>query len=134
LRWKRSAAATLDIGMEEIGGGGTDVRPTQIVLVFDAGGNCAGDTALMNPSWLVGRCTLHVGTQKDGYVRNVPLPRVPQRQSPSHMTSHELIAPKAGIPIPGYLHVPSWIPTLPKLGSILGSSGLARDYSDLFPQ
>ena len=38
--------------------------------------------------------------------------------------SHEAIAPKAGIPIPGYLHVPSsWIPTLvPKLGSILGFS------------
>jgi hypothetical protein len=30
--------------MEEIGGGGTDTRPTQIVLVFDAGGNCVGDT------------------------------------------------------------------------------------------
>jgi hypothetical protein len=63
-----------------------------------------------------------VGTLKDGYVRNVPLPRVPQRQSASHMTSHELIAPKAGIPIPGYLPVPSLIPTLPKLGSILGFS------------
>jgi hypothetical protein len=63
-----------------------------------------------------------VGTLKDGYVRNVPLPRVPQRQSASHMTSHELIAPKTGIPIPGYLPVPSWIPTLPKLGSILGFS------------
>ena len=62
------------------------------------------------------------GTLKDGYVRNVPLPRVPQRQSASHMTGHELIAPKARIPIPGYLHIPSWIPTLPKLGSILGFS------------
>jgi len=42
--------------MEEIGGGGTaDVRPTQIVLVFDASGNCVGDTALMNPLQLVGR-------------------------------------------------------------------------------
>jgi len=38
------------------------------------------------------------------------------------MTSHELIAPKARILIPGYLNVPSWIPTLPKLGSILGFS------------
>ena len=46
---KRSAAATLDVGMEEISGGGTDLRPTQIVLVFDAGGNCVGDTALINP-------------------------------------------------------------------------------------
>ncbi len=63
-----------------------------------------------------------VGTLKDGYVRNVPLPRIPQRQSASHMTSHELIAPKTGIPISGYLQVPSWIPTLPKLGSILGFS------------
>jgi hypothetical protein len=49
------AAATLDVGMEEIGGGGTDVRPTQIVLVFDAGGTCTDNTALMNPSRLVGR-------------------------------------------------------------------------------
>jgi len=73
-----------------------------------------------------------VGTLKDGYVRNIPLPRVPQRQSASHMMSHEKIAPKVGIPIPGYLQVPSWIPTLPKLGSILGFS--QRDYSDLFPQ
>ena len=63
-----------------------------------------------------------VGTLKDGYVRNVPLPRVPQIQSASPTTSHESIAPKAGIPIPGYLHVPSWIPTLPTLGSILGFS------------
>jgi hypothetical protein len=57
----------MDFEMEEIGGGdtrhrdgrdwwrGTDVRPTQIALVFDAGGNCAGDTALMNPLRLVGR-------------------------------------------------------------------------------
>jgi len=43
-------AATLDIVMEEIGGGGTDIRSTLIVLIFDAGGNCVGDTALMNPS------------------------------------------------------------------------------------
>ena len=57
-----------------------------------------------------------VGTLKDGYVRNVPLPRVPQRQSAKQ------IAPKTGLPIPGYLPVPSWIPTLPKLGSILGFS------------
>ena len=63
-----------------------------------------------------------VGTLKDGYVRNVPLPRVPQRQSASPTTSRESIAPKTGIPLPGYLHVPSWIPTLPKLGSILGFS------------
>jgi len=41
--------------MEEIGGGGTDIRPTQIVLVFNAGGNCVGNTALMNPLQLVGR-------------------------------------------------------------------------------
>ena len=30
--------------MEEIGGGGTDTRPTQIALGFDAGSNCVGDT------------------------------------------------------------------------------------------
>jgi hypothetical protein len=63
-----------------------------------------------------------VGTLKDGNGRSIPLPRVPQIQSASLMTSHELIAPKAEIPLPGYLHVPSWIPTLPKIGSILGFS------------
>ncbi len=61
-----------------------------------------------------------VGTRKDGYVRNVPLPRVPRRQSVSHDTSHELIAPsrciQAGKPLPDYLPVSSWIPMLPKLG------------------
>ena len=60
-----------------------------------------------------------VGTLKDGYVRNVPLPIVPQIQSASPTTSYEWIAPKTGITLPGYLQVPSWIPTLPKIGSIL---------------
>ncbi len=63
-----------------------------------------------------------VGTLKDGYVCNVPLPRVPRIQSASPTMSHEWIAPMAGITLPGYLHVPSWIPTLPKIGSILGFS------------
>jgi hypothetical protein len=63
-----------------------------------------------------------VGTLKDGYVCNVPLPRVPQIHSASPTTSHESIAPKTGITLPGYLQVPSWIPTLPKIGSILGFS------------
>jgi hypothetical protein len=47
-----------------------------------------------------------VGTLKDGYVHKIPLTRVPQIQS----ASHESIAHKAGIPLPGYLHVPNWIP------------------------
>jgi hypothetical protein len=64
LIWKRSASATLDVGMEEIGGGGTDVRPTQIVLVFEADGNYVGDTALMIPLRLVGRLT--PGREKRG--------------------------------------------------------------------
>ena len=60
-----------------------------------------------------------VGTLKDGYVRNVPLPRVPQRQSASHLETE----PVTMNPIhTGYSPVPSWIPTLPKLGSILGFS------------
>ena len=45
-RWKRLAAATLGVSMEEIGGSGTDVDPMQIALIFNAGGNCIGDTAL----------------------------------------------------------------------------------------
>ena len=64
-----------------------------------------------------------VGTLKDGYVRNVPLSRVAWRQSASHDTSHELIAPsrciQTGTPLPDYLPVSSWIPTLPKLGRLL---------------
>ena len=47
--------AALDVGMENIGGGGTDVRQTKVVLVFNAGGNCTGNIALINPSWFVGR-------------------------------------------------------------------------------
>ena len=66
--------------------------------------------------------TIVAGILKDGYVCNVPLPRVPQIQSASPTRSHESIAPKAGITLPGYLHIPRWIPTLPKLGSILGFS------------
>ena len=73
---------------------------------------------------MAGNC---VGTLKVGYVRNVPLPRVPQIQSASHDTSHELIAPsrctQAGTPLPDYLvPVANWIPTLPKLGRLLGFS------------
>ena len=71
-----------------------------------------------------------VGTLKDGYVRNVPLPRVPQIQSA------KLIAPSrcipegttpsrcipVGTPLPDYLPISRWIPTLPKRGSLLGFS------------
>jgi hypothetical protein len=69
-----------------------------------------------------------VGTLKDGYLRNVPLPRVPRIQSA------KLIAPSrcimegttpsrcipVGTPLPEYLPISKWIPTLPKLGSLLG--------------
>ncbi len=47
---------------------------------------------IFSPNWF--RSVLSVGTLKDGYVHNVPLPRVPQIQSASPTTSHELIAPK----------------------------------------
>ena len=70
-------------------------------------------------SIIVAVVIVSVGTLKDGYVRNVPLPRVPQIQSASPTMSHERIAPKVGIALPGYLPVTSWIPTLPKIGSIL---------------
>ncbi len=63
-----------------------------------------------------------VGALKDGYVCSVPLPRVPQIQSASPTMSHELIAHMVGITLPGYLNIPSWIPMLPKIGSILGFS------------
>jgi hypothetical protein len=78
-----------------------------------------------------------VGTLKDGYVRNVPLPRVPRIQSTKliatsrcsqtqvdadEYTSDTSKCSQTGIPLPDYLQVSSWIPTLPKLGSILGFS------------
>ena len=63
-----------------------------------------------------------VGTLKDGYVCNIPLPRLSQIQSAIPTMSHELIAPKIGTPLPGYIQVPSWIPMLPKIGSLLGFS------------
>ena len=62
--------------------------------------------------------SVSVGTLKDGYVPNVPLPRVPQEQR----ASPELTAPKDRIQLPGYSILPGWIPTLPKLGSVLGFS------------
>jgi hypothetical protein len=73
--------------------------------------------------WLVSRCRLIglvlVGTLQDGYIHNVPLPRVVPREQSASPTS---IAPPAMIPVPGYLQLPSWIPTLPRIGSVLGFS------------
>jgi hypothetical protein len=43
-RDRRRRPATLNVGMEDICGGGTNTRPTQIALGFDAGSNCVGDT------------------------------------------------------------------------------------------
>ena len=60
-----------------------------------------------------------VGTLQDGYIHNVPLPRVVPREQSASPTS---IAPPAMIPVPGYLQLPSWIPTLPRIGSVLGFS------------
>ena len=60
-----------------------------------------------------------VGTLQDGYIRNVPLPRVVPREQSASPTS---IAPPTMIPVPGYLQLPSWIPTLPRIGSVLGFS------------
>ncbi len=74
-----------------------------------------------------------VGTLKDGYKRNIPLPRVPQIQSAKLIvpivpsirnlagTTPSRCIP-VGTPLPDYLPVSSLIPTLPKLGSILGFS------------
>jgi hypothetical protein len=60
-----------------------------------------------------------VGTLQDGYICNVPLPRVVPRVQSARPTA---IALPPGIPIPGYLQGPTWIPTLPRIGSILGFS------------
>ena len=58
-----------------------------------------------------------VGTLQDGYVRNVPLPRVPREQR----ASPELNAP-IGIPLLGYFKPSKWIPTLPRVGNAIGFS------------
>jgi hypothetical protein len=70
-----------------------------------------------------------VGTPKDRYVRNVPLPRVPRIQSASDYTKTTQSQVNAykytsgkGNPLPDYLPVSSWIPTLPKLGRLIGFS------------
>ena len=121
------------------GGGGNGVVPATIddndntmALLTMASSTNSGDASAM--AVIVINCAAAVdaaagGTLKNGYVHNVPLPQVPQIQSASPMTSHETIAPKVGISLPGYLPVTSWIPTLPKIGSILGFK-----YSDPFPQ
>jgi hypothetical protein len=49
---------------------------------------------------------------------NVPLPRVPREQR----ASPEFTAPKDRIQLAGYSLLPAWIPTLPKLGNVLGFS------------
>ncbi len=40
-----------------------------------------------------------VGTLKDGYVHNVPLPRAPQIQSASHVTSHRAVMCDGATPL-----------------------------------
>jgi hypothetical protein len=67
-----------------------------------------------------------VGTLKDGCVRNLPLPRVQRIHSASEYTkttqsqvdAYEYSSGK-GNPLPDYLPVSSWIPTLPKLGRLI---------------
>jgi hypothetical protein len=59
-----------------------------------------------------------VRTLQDGYVRKIPLPRVPREQR----ISPALTAPKARIRLPGYSLLPAWIPMLPKIGYIFGFS------------
>ncbi len=70
--------------------------------------------------WATSLFTLkgYVGNLQDEYVHNVPLPWVPweQRASP------EPTAPKDRIQLHSYLQLPSWIPTLHKIGNILGFS------------
>jgi len=56
----------------------------------------------------------HHTTVQSYYLHKENSPReLPRANQPSTLK---------GCVIPGYLHVPSWIPTLPKLGSILGFS------------
>ncbi len=74
-------------------------------------GGCKGEGSQVQQS-------TSVGTLKDGYVRNVPLPRVPREQR----ASPDLTAPKDRIQLPGYSILPAWIPTLPKIGNVLGFS------------
>jgi hypothetical protein len=81
--------------------------------------------------WATRPSTLNgcVGTLKDVYVCNVPLPRVPREQraspkltAPKHQADAYEYASDKGTPLPDYLPVSRWIPTLPKLGRLLGFS------------
>ncbi len=76
---------------------------------------------------LLPNCTIVAGILKDGYVRNVPLPRVPRIQSakliaPSRCIPEGTTTSRDVFPLPDYLPVSKWIPMLPKLGSLLGCS------------
>ena len=55
-----------------------------------------------------------VGTLQDGYVRNVPLPRVPREQRASPEPTSPI-----GIPLPGYCKPSKWIPAWPSVGNAL---------------
>ncbi len=83
--------------------------------------------------------TCPVGTLKDGYVRNVPLPRVQRIQSANDYTrttqsqadAYEYASGK-GNPLPDYLPVSIWIPTLPNLGRLTGfSQRILRPFSPI---
>ena len=70
-----------------------------------------------------------IETLKDGYVHNVPLPKVQWIQSASDYTKTTQIQVDAykyasgkGTLLPDYLPVSSWITTLPKLYQLLGFS------------
>jgi hypothetical protein len=82
------------------------------------------DTLLLILSLLI------VGTLKDGYVRNVPLPRAAQRiQSAGHITSHGHITQEVQEHGTCYLQVPR-IPTWSDL--LRSLTGLGRSTSIIF--
>jgi hypothetical protein len=72
------------------------------------------------------QCPSGVGTLQNGYIQNVPLPRVvPRIQSASHMTSH------GADPNTCYSHVPQ-VPTCSNLSRSLQGLG-GRQLLPLFP-
>jgi hypothetical protein len=74
---------------------------------------------------------IHVGILQNGYIRNVALPRAPQIQSTSHMTSHVAVTCD-NVPDPGTCYLQD--PRVPTCSDLVRSlQGLGRRQLLPFP-
>jgi hypothetical protein len=65
-----------------------------------------------------------VGTLPQGYVRNVPLPRIPLRQSASHLVTEPVTSNQIHM-IPDYYEVPHGVPPYDTSRSIVENAAYA---------